>query len=290
MRRPLGILFVVVSAVSFGAMPIFARLAYGAGADPITVLFLRFAIASAVMLLLLLSRRQALPRGRTLLGLVAMGALGYVGQSICYFTALSVAPAALVALLLYLYPALVTLLAALILREHITRQKAAALLLALAGAALTIGHIGGGQPLGVALGLGAAVIYALYIVAGSRLMRDVAAIPASTVIIASAGAVYAVVAAARGLQLPATTTGQAAIAAVAVVSTVLAIVTFLAGLERIGPTDAAALSTLEPAVTVALAALVLGEALTPGQIAGGTLILAAVLILARGGAPSAPQA
>jgi drug/metabolite transporter (DMT)-like permease len=281
LRRPTGVLLVVVSSASFGAMAIFARLAYASGADPITVLFLRFTIATAVMLGLLRLRRQPLPRGRLLLGLIGMGALGYVGQSICYFTALTVASAGLVALLLYLYPILVVILAAAVFRERITRSQLGALLLAVAGAGLTIGPGSGGRPLGIALGFGAAIIYALYILAGSRLMRQVLAIPASTVIIAATAAVYTVLAALRGLHLPATPTGWAAVLAIALISTVVAIGTFLAGLERIGPADASTVATCEPAVTLALAAAVLGEAITPSRLAGGALILSAVVLLAR---------
>ncbi len=61
----------------------------------------------------------------------------------------------------------------------------------------------------------------------------------------------------------------------------LAVVTFLAGLERVGPTNAATLSTIEPVVTVILAALVLDEAITPLRIAGGVMILLAVILLTR---------
>jgi drug/metabolite transporter (DMT)-like permease len=59
------------------------------------------------------------------------------------------------------------------------------------------------------------------------------------------------------------------------------VVAFLAGLERIGPTNAAMLSTLEPVVTVLLAVVLLGEVLQPVTLAGGGLILAAVLLLTR---------
>jgi len=55
----------------------------------------------------------------------------------------------------------------------------------------------------------------------------------------------------------------------------------LCGARAVGPTGASVISTFEPAVTVALAALLLGEAVTPSQIAGGALILAAVLMTAR---------
>jgi drug/metabolite transporter (DMT)-like permease len=71
---------------------------------------------------------------------------------------------------------------------------------------------------------------------------------------------------------------------IALVSTVVAVSAFFAGLRRVGPSEAAILSTFEPPVTVALAFLVLGERLTPVQLAGGALVLAAVIVLQlRGG-------
>jgi len=281
MRQRTGILFILVSAASFGAMPIFARFAYRSGVDTFTLLGLRFAMATIVMAGWMAARRTPWPRGRTLLGLIAMGALGYVGQSFCYFSALQQAPAGLVALLLYLYPALVAALAVLVLKERLTRRKAVALGLALGGAGLTIGVSRGGTPAGIAFGVSAAVIYAVYIIAGTRLLRTTPAIPASTVIIASAGVVYLGLAALRGPQWPATPGGWAAVAGVAFFGTVVAIVTFFAGVERIGPTSASTLSTFEPVVSVVLAGLVLGERLAPLSLVGGALILAAVLLLAR---------
>jgi drug/metabolite transporter (DMT)-like permease len=63
------------------------------------------------------------------------------------------------------------------------------------------------------------------------------------------------------------------------VSTVGAISLFFAGLRRAGPTKASILATVEPLVTVLLAFLVFGERLGAVQIAGGTLVLGAVLVL-----------
>lgn len=282
-RRWVGLALIVVSAAAFGALAIFARLAYAAGADPLTVLLLRFALAGGVMLALMAARRSPFPRGRTLLGLILMGALGYVGQSLSYFTALTLASAGLVALLLYLYPAIVTLLAALFLRERLTPVRLAALLVALAGTALTIGPAltdATAQPLGIILGVAAALIYSVYILVGSRITPRAGSIPSSTVIILAAAAVYGGVVAWRGPTFPATLDGWAAIAGIALISTVLAIITFFAGLARVGPTAASTLSTFEPIVTVALAALVLGDTITPIQMAGGVLILLAAIVLA----------
>lgn len=279
--RAAGVVLIAVSATSFGAMAIFARLAYDGGADVTAVLFLRFVIAAPLMALLMRLRGQAWPRGRLMAGLAAMGGLGYVGQSLSFFTALTKASASLVALLLYAYPAIVTVLAVLVLGERLTRPRVAALGVALAGAVLTIGPELSGEPLGVVLGASAAVIYSVYILVGSRLTPRSGALPASAVIMAAAAAVYAVVVAVQRPAFPATAGGWAAVVAIAVVSTVVAITTFFAGMARLGPTDASTLSTLEPVVTVVLAALVLDERLSAPQLGGGLLILAAVVVLAR---------
>ena len=82
MDRLIGIFLIAVSAVSFGANPIFARIAYDAGANPSTFLFFRFAIASAVMFLIMIIGNFKFPRGRLLFTLVMMGGVGIVGATI----------------------------------------------------------------------------------------------------------------------------------------------------------------------------------------------------------------
>jgi drug/metabolite transporter (DMT)-like permease len=287
MQDLLGVLLIIISGISFGAAAVFARFAYEAGTNPTTLLFLRFSIASIFMLSIMWVRRLSFPRGKVLLTLVLMGALGYVGQSFCYFTALTLTSASLVALLLYLYPALVTMLAVLVLKEPVSRVKIAALILALAGTVLTIGPLGGpsggGKIIGIVLSLGAAFIYTFYILVGSRVARQGSAIQSSTVIILSAAVVFGGAVAVKGASFPTTLSGWLSSISVAVISTVLAIVTFLAGLERVGPTTASILSAVEPAVTVIMAVLILGETLTPSRISGAMMILLAVIILARKG-------
>ena len=280
-RAALGVVYVAASALCFGAMPVFARQAYADGVDPRTLLLLRFSIAAAMAWVIFALRRSSLPRGRGLLMLIGMGAIGYAGQSFSYFTALTLASAGLVALLLYLFPALVALLSWLVLRHPLSRLQVVALVLALAGSLLTIGRAGDGAPLGIALGLAAALIYSVYILVGARLPAEVTPTASTAVVTSAAAAVYALVALARGVSLPATSSGWLAILAVAVIGTVMAIAFFLAGLERLGAVKSSVYSTLEPAFTLALAAALLGEPVTLLRVAGGALILGAVLLLAR---------
>jgi drug/metabolite transporter (DMT)-like permease len=190
---------------------------------------------------------------------------------------------------LYLHPALVAVLAALLLHERMTAVKLAALGVALAGMTLTVAPAltGGGTqgfpslPIGIAFAIAAAAIYAVYIITGTRLGARIAPLALSTVVVASAAVVFVVAAALKGPELPRTSAGWLAIIAIALVCTVAAITLFFAGLARIGPTQASTLSTVEPLFTVVLAATILGERIAPVQIAGGASILAAVVMLAR---------
>jgi len=285
MRYLIGVFLILISGSAFGTLAVFARLAYEDGVTPITLLFLRFGIASLCMLFITLLRGIPIPRGWVLLGLALMGGIGYVGQALSYFTALTLIPAGLVALLLYLYPAIVTILAVIILKERISKWKMIALLIALGGTVLTIGPTGGGHLLGVIFGLSAAFIYSVYILVGSKITKQVTAVQSSTVVIVSAAIVSGGLVAIQGVALPATAFGWASVIAIALISTILAIVTFFAGLERVGPTNASTLSTVEPAVTVVLAALVLGEAISFMRLVGGIMIILAVIILARSEVP-----
>jgi drug/metabolite transporter (DMT)-like permease len=284
-HRPLqGALLVAASAAAFGALPIFARLAYAAGVDLYALLVSRFVIGAAVLALIAAWRGARWPRGRTLAGVLAMGAVGYTGQSLLYFNALHFADASLVALLLYSFPFIVAVLAAIFLGEPLDGARIAALLVAGAGLALTIGG-GRGTPLGIALGLGAALVYSVYIVVGARVMRDADPIAASSLICAAAAVSYSLIAIVRSsagapAAWPASAAGWLPVIALALVGTVVAIACFFAGLRRLGATLTSVLSTLEPVVSVLLAALVLGEQVGALQAAGGAIVIATAIWLA----------
>jgi len=229
----------------------------------------------------MIGRNILFPRGRTLLGLILMGGIGYVGMSFCYFTALTMASAGLVAILLYLYPAIVTILSAFLFKEKIRGLKVLALILALSGTFLTIGLSGGGQPLGILLAMTAPLIYSVYILAGSKLTKQAGVLSTSTVVILSASVVFGLAVLIQGLNLPRTLAGWGSVLAIALGSTVIAVNTFFAGLKQVGPTNASVLSTFEPVTTVILASLFFGEEIGLMRVVGGLLILLAVILLAK---------
>lgn len=283
-----GWALIVVSAVSFGIMGVLVILAQRERVDTFSALAIRFAVASAVLVPLAALRRCPLPAPRTLGALFLFGSCGYVAHSLCFFTSLRYASAGLVALLLYLYPVLVAVGAAVFFREPLSPGRMIALGVALAGLTLVADLGPANQLKGVVLALSCAFIYGAYILACSRVARNVDPLMTATVIIGGAAAIYVGIALALGSPLPPTPMGWTLVAAIGIVSTALAIATFFAAMKRIGATAAAIGSTLEPMVTVVLGAVVLDERLSVHQVAGGALIVTAVVWLALQPRPASP--
>ena len=281
-----GALLCLLSASAFGTLGIFGRLASDAGASITSTLLVRFAIAALVFVVVLRAtggwrRVRALPRRVVLIGL-GLGALGYSLQSGLYFAAIDRLDVSLVSLLLYTYPAFVTVAALALGRAVFSLRTAVALAVASAGLVLVLLAAGTGAfDLGGALlALAASVTYTTYILISDRIVGAVDPFALAALVLTGATASFAVAGLVTG-SLDLALSGEAWLwlVLIALVSTVVAVSAFFAGLRRVGPSEAAILSTSEPVVTVALAFVVLGERLTPAQLLGGALVLAAVIVL-----------
>jgi drug/metabolite transporter (DMT)-like permease len=281
--RRVGLLLCLVSAAGFGSLAIFGKQAYAGGLGVVEVLALRFGVAGPLLVALAAAtgRRLRLPRP-VALRLLALGAVGYAVQSTLFFTALTRISASLAGLLLYLYPALVTVGAVALGRHRLDRATVLGLALALAGIALVLG-LPGERPdaLGVALGLAAACWYTLYILVAEHLLRGVDPLVAGAHVACGAAGSFLAAAGVVGADrlLSARPGGYAAAAAMAVLGTALAIGTFIAGLTRVGSAWASIASSFEPVCTVALGVVVLGDPLGLGTVAGGAAVVAGAVLL-----------
>jgi drug/metabolite transporter (DMT)-like permease len=285
--RSSGTLMSLGSGAAFGAMAVFGKLAYDEGATVGTLLAVRFALAAAMFWALVLTSGaardvRALASRDAGVGL-ALGACGYAIQSGCFFAALERIDASLLSLLLYTFPSIVAAAAVALGRERINGRRLAALALASGGLTLVVAGAGAGtvDPLGAALGLGAALVYGTYILVSEGVARRMRPTVLSALV--CTGAAVSLIAGTMllGQFRPdeLTAAGWGWLACLAVVSTVTAISLFFAGLRRVGPTTASILATVEPLVTVLLAFLVFGETLGPIQIIGGAFVLTAVVVL-----------
>jgi len=279
-REREGLLLCLLSAAGFAAMPIFARQAYATGIELTPLLALRFVMAAAMLWALVLLRRRPLGSPRGLVLGAALGFGGYALQAGLYFGAIQRIDVGLASLLLYAYPSLVTLAAFALRRESPTRRKLGALALASSGVLLVLagGGTGAIDWLGVAMALACAGFYTVFILGSERASAKTPAVPFAASVATGAAVTFAIAALFTG-GVHASGEGVMWAAVIALFSTVMPIVMFVAGLARVGASTAAIASTVEPALTVALAWIVLGETLGPLQLAGGALVLSAVVLL-----------
>jgi drug/metabolite transporter (DMT)-like permease len=295
-----GALLCLGSAAAFGAMAIFGKLAYDEGATVGTLLSVRFLLAAVLFWVLVVgtgAARHLRTLARRDLGIaLALGGVGYSAQAGAYFAALHRLDASLLSLLLYTFPAMVTVAAIALGRERANRRTAAALVLASTGLFIVLAGAGAGalDPRGTLLGISAAVIYSAYVLTSAGVAERVGPLVLSALVCTGAATTLTLASAAGGdLRLgDVSAAGFAWLAGIAVVSTVGAISLFFAGLQRVGPTTASILSTAEPLTTVVLAFMAFGETLGPAQLAGGALVLGAVLVLgaAAGGNDASARA
>jgi drug/metabolite transporter (DMT)-like permease len=281
-----GAVLCLLSASAFATLGIFGSLADDAGASIASTLFVRFAVAALVFVVVLRltggwSRLRALPRHVALTGL-GLGAIGYSLQSGLFFAAIQRLDVSLVALILYTYPAFVTVAALVLGRAAFSLRTLVALAVASVGLVLVLLAAGTGAfDLGGALlALAASVTYTTYILISDRIIGTIDPFALAALVLTGATASFAVAGVVTG-SLSLRLSGEAWLwlILIALVSTVIAVSAFFAGLKRVGPSEAAILSTAEPVVTVALAFLVLGERLAPAQLLGGALVLGAVVLL-----------
>ena len=297
-----GSLALILAASGFGMLGSVARLAYDAGFQPIAFVAWRAAIGVVAVAVIVAARaRRGTPvmdprhlarRDLVGLGLIALGGLGV---NVATFVGFSVTTVALVLLAFYTYPALVAVVAVALGHERLDGGLVVALGLAIGGMVLVVAggpEPGSGaavNPVGVLLGLAAAVSQTVFVTVSRGRFATVSSEQAMGWVLFVTAAATLVLAIVLGdpLDVPLHSGAALGYALLAgVVGAALPSILFLVGIRAIGGTRAGILMLIEPFVGVALAALVLGEALRPIQGIGGVAILAAALLLQRRPAPA----
>ena len=311
--RLTGIALVVVSAVAFGSGGLFARPAYAAGIDWLTLMAWRFGVAAVlswVLVLLRPSARRAVRRlGRPEILFTLWLGVVYVSNTAAYYAGITTTPLSLAALIVYIYPPVVAVLALKLGRPLEGRRAWTALAIAVAGVALAVGGIdtSSAPPLpGLVLVIASPLLYSAWIILAARHSGEsrehtgaesegsTDALVTGAIMLTATGVVYWLVAIGVGHPvLPEEIPADAwpGILGVAVIAGFLAPQAFYAGAKHVGAAQASLISTVEPLWTIVAAGVILGETLTAIQWAGGVLILVGVLLAqTRGGAPGAGAA
>jgi len=229
--------------------------------------------------------------------LAVFGVFGLAMVHFTYFKTISLTNVATAILLEYLAPIIVLLIGVAFMKHKFTWWLPLGVCLSIAGCALVVGAIGGSgfvvSRAGIMWGLLSAVFFAAY-----TLMGTVAASRFSpyTALVWGLGfaSLFWLVVLKPGVVLSAFSSPKAASAIVfmAVVSTIVPFSAFLIALQHIAPTNATVTSTVEPVIAGVGAFFLFGESLTPIQVLGGILVVAAIAVVQlpeRAPAPTLPR-
>lgn len=285
MEKIKGILYIILSAIAFGIMPILAKLSYRGGANTYTTLFLRFLFAAIMLLYYLKTKRISLKLNKKQFFLVfIIGMFGYTFTATSLFMSYNYISIGMASMILYTYPAIVTLLSYMFYKEKIYARKMFSLIISLIGIYILIDKGSVSFNLrGIILAGIAAVLYSLYVLGAS--LKEIKEINSYvlTFYISCISAVVMFIAAitTSNFNMHISFYGLVSILLLAFISTVVALMTFLEGVRIIGPSKASIFSTLEPIVGLILGILLLGEPISARIIIGSILIVVSIGILAK---------
>jgi drug/metabolite transporter (DMT)-like permease len=278
--RASGVLLALLSAASFSSLGLFAKLIYTEGFSVPQALAWRFSVAALFLWSITILRgswRATLTQYRDAL---MLGFAGFAPQAGMYFMAVRYLDPGLASLLLYLYPSFVVIFGALFLRVMPRKAQVLAVLLSLIGCTMTLWTRGSYPLVGYFWGISVAILYAVYLVVSEKVVSRLDPLFATTNLMSAAAFVYWIITLASGsLRMPASVATALGILGIGILATVVPILTLFAAIRRIGAADTSLVSTVEPLFTIILSALLLGERLTALQLAGGAVILCAVLVL-----------
>jgi drug/metabolite transporter (DMT)-like permease len=280
--------FALVGILAFSFRPILIKLSYAAHpVSPVTLLFLRRTLSLPFFLAIGWWLRAQEPRltRRDWLAIVGLGFLGYYAASFLDFVGLQWVGAGVGRLILYLFPTLVVVLSFLFLKKTPAVREVVALVLSYAGIVLVVSNQIGGEnrlfALGAALVFASALCYAVYLVAGSQVVKRVGSMrfTAYSTVVATVPAVlqFMFMESMASLELPGAVWGYAIV--LATVSTVLPLFLQAEALSRIGANHFALIGAVGPVSVAVTSALGLDEPFTWAQAAGGALVIFGVLLV-----------
>ncbi len=274
-----GYFFVAVTALFFGSAPTFAKLAFDAGTDPLSLQVFRFAITASLTLAAigLAQHRPRIHRGQIvrLCLLAACTAL----SSYCYMTAVRYIPVAVASLTFFTFPLVVGPLAHVLKLDELTRRKSLAIVVGFAGLCMVLGANIGLDPYGIALAFVAGLSVAVSFVVSRPLTQT---LPPLTITGFATG-VPCLIYLAVGLADDAVHFPESLCGALGVIGNSLCFAVGLAclyaSIARLGALRTAVLINLEPLVSVAAAFILLGQSITPLQMVGALVVVGGIVLM-----------
>ena len=280
-----GFILGALSAASYGINPI-AVILYNDGLTVDSVLFYRYFLAAAAIGIVMLARRESFAVGLRELPWLIVAGLLFSFSSMTLFVSYTYIDISIASTLLFVYPAMVTLLMMLFFGERPTATKIIALVLVFLGVVMLNGgsEAHATNAFGVAIVMLSALSYAVYMVACQKsVLRTVPSMKFSFYSILFGSTIYIVRLKFCTELQPLTTPENIVCAlALALLPTLVSITALARAIHYIGSTSTAILGALEPVTAVLIGIFVFGERPTTMAVVGMFVILFAVTLIVAG--------
>ena len=284
-RRIIGLLAGFIAGVSYGTNPLFAKPLLESGVPVLVMLFFRYGISSAILAGWMLLKKENFKVNGRELGLLAILGILFSCSSLFLFFSYEFIPSGLATTLVYLYPVFVALIMV-FLRFYPSWQTWLSIIATFGGILLLSGPSKGAaiKLPGIMLATASALSYAFYlvIVNRSKRIRNVSEHTLTLYALLTGTALFAVI---RAIQGGSITEGIDTIAdwgnlvGLAIVPTMISLLTLAVSSRCIGPTKTSILGVFEPLTAILIGTLLFGEPLTMKMGLGVAVCIGAVVFM-----------
>lgn len=275
----------IAAGVSYGTNPLFGKALMESGVPIMVMLFFRYGIAAILLALWMLCRKETFRASRRELGLLVLLGLFFAGSSITLFCSYEFIPSGLATTLIYLYPVFVALIMV-FLRIYPSWQTWLSIAATFSGILLLSAPSGDVliRLPGVLLAIGSALCYSFYlvIVNRSKRIRKASEHKITLYSLVTGAILFAIIRSVQGggmLEGIDSASDWANLVGLAIVPTMISMLTLAMSSRYIGPTKTAVLGVFEPLTAILIGTLMFGETLTAKMAVGIAICVAAVIFL-----------
>ncbi len=285
-RIYLSYLYIILSAVFWGSLCVFAKGLQDMGLNSFQTSLVRALVSLIFISILILIRNKSLFKinPRDVWMFFGTGCISFFLCNVCYFSSIRLAGAAVASVLLYTAPIFVTVMSCFLFGEKMTYKKLFCLVLAVGGCALVSGiasgNIGDLPVAGILTGLGSGLAYALYSIFSTIALRKYNALTVtfytfafgtvSATIIGTPTATFTTIANPTGILLG---------LGLGIIAGALPYFLYTLGLTKVKTSHASVIATVEPVVASLLGIFLLNDKYDEFTIMGIAAILSASLLL-----------
>ena len=279
----------IITGVTYGLNPLFAKPLLSMGVSVDTMLACRYLIAVFILGVWLVFRKESLKVNKAQMWRLCILGFLFAMSSMLLFLSYNYIPAGLATTIVFLYPVIVALIMVL-LKVYPTWQVWLSILMTFVGVVI-LSRPSGNMTLnitGLSLAAGSAIAYALYLIVvnRSRGLRTVTSLVLTFYALLIGSVVFLIHSAISGGEFMAGLDGWYCwmnLICLAVFPTLVSLLTLAMATRIIGPTRTSVLGVFEPVTAIAVGTIFFGESLTLNIIIGVIITLVAVTFMVMTG-------